>query len=58
MKIAAYCGPNDVWYEPGDNGQILWKGQGVWATLDILRHLLSLTSMKKASMLFDKIIII
>ena len=39
MKIPAYCGPNDVWYEPGDNGQLHWKGQGVWATLDILRYI-------------------
>ena len=28
MRIAAMCGPNDVWYEKTENGLINWKGQG------------------------------
>jgi hypothetical protein len=28
MRIAATCGPNDVWYEKTENGFINWMGQG------------------------------
>ncbi len=39
MKIIGDCVTNDVWHEVGLDGQITWKGQGIWSMQDILKLL-------------------
>ena len=39
MKIVGNCVPNDIWQEEGPDGQITWKGQGIWSAQDILKLL-------------------
>ena len=41
IRIAAACGPNDVWYETlqNEDGEevVSWKGQGIWSTSDVIK---------------------
>ena len=39
MRVAAFCGPNDVWYEDLGNGSLAWTGQGDTFLYQALQYL-------------------